>query len=264
MKKLCLLLVLLLTMTLSVQADVLWEPENDFYQKHYDECERLGRPYMVNSPDGFITVWDAPDGSMVEGQFTNGTQMTVHFLYDNWGVIGYYGEEKHIEGWVDMNDMVPVYDHIAFAEEYADQIKEYNGEFADYAGEDEVFNFYEYPGASEISHWFQINRDVLERLQSTDRNYIKSVFVDEDGKTWGYVGYLYGQVNAWFCMDDPDGVNDESRNDFPIREVAADHLHPAKEPVMPAKARLPYILTGSVTGATAGVLFYFFKKKRDG
>ena len=40
----CLLAVLtLLSLTPAAYADVLWEPDNNFYEKHSDECVYVGR-----------------------------------------------------------------------------------------------------------------------------------------------------------------------------------------------------------------------------
>lgn len=262
-----LIIAMLAALTAPVYADVLWEPDNSFYEKHHEDCEYLGRRHMVNSPEGYITVWDAPDGSMVKGQFENGAKLWVYWLYENWGVIGHRDGEERIEGWVDMDEMTLLYDHTAFAEDYADRIKPYNGEFADYKGTDKVFNFYEYPGAPEISHWLKATTKMVPELTGIyddGESVIQSVFVDENGLTWGYLGYYYGRLNAWFCLDDPDGVNDEKQTDFPLREVEYENLYAAKEPVMPGKAYLPYGLVGGIIAATGGLLTLFFKKKKRG
>ena len=269
MKKLWTMLLItamLAALTAPACADVLWEPENSFYEKHHEDCEYLGRRYMVNSPEGFITVWDAPDGSRVLGQFTNRSKLWVYWLYENWGVIGHRDGDERIEGWVDMNDMILLYDHTAFAEDYADQIQPYNGEFADYDGKDAQFNFYEYPGAPEICHWMKATTKFVPELTGIyddGESAIQSIFVDENGLTWGYLGYHYGRINAWFCLDNPDGVNDENQTDFPLREIVYENQYPAKEPVLPKKAYLPYALVGGAVVLTAGALAMFAKKKKQ-
>lgn len=262
-----LIAAMLAALTAPAYADVLWEPDNSFHRNHRDECEVHDRRYLVNSPEGFVTVWDSPNGSLVQGQFENGTKLNVYYLYENWGIITWYGEDYNVEGWVDMDEMTLLYDHTAFAEEYADQIRPYSGEFADYDGDDKIFNFYEYPGAPEISHWLKATTKMVPELTGIyddGESVIQSVFVDENGLTWGYLGYYYGRLNAWFCLDDPDGVNDEKQTDFPLREVEYENLHAAKEPVMPGKAYLPYGLVGGIVAATGGLLTLFFKKKKRG
>ena len=133
-----------------------------------------------------------------------------------------------------------IYDHISFEEEYADQIKDYNGEFADYAGDAAVVNFYEYPGAPEVKHGFETGDvDVLDCLTGASDNpsYISKIFVDENGRTWGYVTYMYGCRNSWFCLDAPDGAG------LPVRAVAEPEIVPARTPTLPAKGYTAYILS---------------------
>ena len=85
-------------------------------------------------------------------------------------------------------------------------------------------------------------------------SYISRIFVDEAGRTWGFVSYMYGRLNAWFCLDDPEG------EDFPVRDVAAPELIPASPPVLPAAAYTPYLLVAAVVIVTAGLLLWFYRR----
>lgn len=99
---------------------------------------------------------------------------------------------------------------------------------------------------------------VLDNLTGTAENdsYISQIFVDENGLTWGYVSYMYGRLNAWFCLDEPDGT------DFPVREVSTAELIPARTPVLPVRGYTPYILVAAVMAVTGGLLFFFYGKRR--
>ena len=100
--------------------------------------------------------------------------------------------------------------------------------------------------------------DVLKNLTGSGESSscIRNIFVDEEGHTWGAVGYLYGCRDSWFCLDAPDG------EDFPVRAVAEPEITPAKMPVLPAKGYAPYILVALVVGATGGILAFFYGKRR--
>lgn len=257
----CLLtLVMLLALPAPAYADIVWEPDNRFYEKHRDQCTYIDRQYYANGGEGFVTLWDAPGGAMVQDQYQNGFTLWVYYQYQDWACVTVFGDEGEISGWVPMAELSLVYDHISFEEEYGDQIRPYNGEFADYAGDAEAVNFYKYPGAPEIAQTWETGGDwhVLDNLTGTAENdsYISQVFTDEDGRTWGYVGYMYGRLNAWFCLDEPDGT------DFPVREVSAQELTPPQTPVLPAGGYVPYILVAAVTAATGGLLFFFYGKRR--
>lgn len=258
-------LIMLLALAAPAFADVMWEPDNNrFYDTHRDQCEYENRSYYANGKEGFVTLWDSPNGSMVRAQFENGDTLRVYFIYRDWALSAYWTDGKETSGWVPMADLELVYDYISFEEEYADRITPYNGEFVDYDGEPEVINFYRYPGAAGVAQSFDIAKmsqhmgNILENLTGTadSSSYISKIFVDEDGLTWGYVSYMYGHLNAWFCLDEPDGT------DFPVRDVSAPSLTPAQEPSLPAAGYVPYILVAAVVIVTAGLLVFFYGKKR--
>lgn len=256
-------LAALLALAAPARMDVLWEPnDNPFYDRHREECSVEQRTYCANGSEGFVTTWDAPDGSLARAQYENGTNLWVAFLYQDWGLISQWEDGEEITGWVSLAELSLVYDYISFEEEYEDRITDYNGEFADYSGDAEVINFYRYPGAPEVSQSFEISNswggDILGNLTGSGENpsYISSIFVDEDGRTWGFVGYLYGRLNAWFCLDEPDGT------DFPVRQVAQAEITPAKAPELPAQSYVPYILVAGVVIVTAFLLWKFWRKKK--
>lgn len=262
-------LTLLLALAVPAQADVVWEPENRFYETHRDECGYLGRRYYANGPEGYVTMWDAPNGSGVTAQYENGEKLWIYWLWDGWGCVSRWEETRELSGWVDMSQMVLVYDCISFAEEHGDQIRPYNGEFASYDGDAAGVAFYEYPGADAVKQYlmFTDRWEVKEDLTGTD-GYIQSIFVDENGLTWGYVGYLYGRLNAWFCLDDPQGDGEGwtaasgTPSVFPRREVEVPELISPQDPQLPAVGYLPYALVGGVVVITAGLLLLFAKSRK--
>ena len=263
MKKLLpltLALVLLLSLTAPARADLLWEPDNHFYKTHAPACTYIGRAFYANGPEGFVTVYDAPEGTAVEAQYQNGTCLYVYWQYQDWGCISVQEEER--TGWVSMSHLWHIYDSISFEEEFAGQIQDYGGQFADYDGQPGQINFFAYPGAPQLQETRKADSfpELLVNLTGTQDNtsYISKIFVDEDGRTWGYVPYLYGRLNAWFCLDDPEGT------DFPVRDVAAPDLIPPQPPVLPRGAYLPYILVAAVVAVSGGLLLWFYKKPGRG
>ena len=237
-------LVMLLALSAPAYADVMWEPNgNYFYDTHRDQCEYENRGYYANGKEGFITLWDAPNGGTVRAQFQNGERMWVYYIYrDRWALTAYWTDGEETSGWVPLADLSLIYDFISFEEEYADQIRPYNGEFADYAGGAAEVNFYSYPGSKGISMTWETGGSwhVLDNLTGTLEN----------------DSYMYGRLNAWFCLDEPDGT------DFPVREVSTAELIPAQTPVLPVKGYTPYILVAAVMAVTGGLLFFFYGKRR--
>lgn len=252
---LILVLSALLAFCAPARADVLWEPDNNFYVKHYDQCEYIGRQYYANGDEGFITLWDAPEGTRVVHQFQNGFTLWVYYQYEDWACAVVWGDEGEISGWAPMENFVLKYDYLSFAEEYADEIHPYDGQFEGYAGAAAEIVFYEYPGAPAPKDVWEA-AEILDQLTGT--GYIDSTFTDEDGRTWGYVAYLFGTRNLWFCLDEPDG------RDFPVRQVGTPELIAAQEPTLPARGYVPYIVSGVLVVAAvaaAAVLLTRRKKK---
>ena len=252
----CWALALLLSLAAPARADVLWEPNNRFYERHADECQYLGRSFYANGAEGYITLWDAPGGYLVKGQFSNGFILWVYYQFEDWVYAVVWGDEGEISGWAPMEDFALEYDHLSFAEEYADAIYPYCGQFADYDGDAEEIVFYEYPGAP-------VSKDVRKAAWGLDEligrggdSYIQSIFVDEDGRTWGYVGYLYGRINGWFCLDEPEGRN------FPVRQVGTPELTEAREPTLPVRGYVPYILSGVLVLAAVALAAVLLARRR--
>ena len=252
----CCALALLLSLAATARADVLWSPRNDrFFEQHYDQCEYIGRQFYANGDEGFITLWDTPEGTQVVHQFQNGFTLWVYYQYEDWVCAAVWGDEGEISGWAPIEDFALKYDYLCFAEEYGDQIHPYDGQFKDYDGNVAEIVFYDYPGAPAPKDVWEA-AEVLDQLTGT--GYIDSTFTDEEGRTWGYVAYLFGSRNLWFCLDEPDG------RDFPVRQVGTPELTASQDPTMPVRGYVPYILSGVLVVAVvaaAAVLLARRKKK---
>ena len=253
---LLLALALLLPLTVPARADLLWEPRNRFYQEH--PCSYLDRAFYANSPDGFVTLLDAPEGGTVEAQYANGARLRVYWIYQDWGCVTVWEDGGHVDGWVPMDQLRLIYDYLSFAEEYAGEIQDYGGQFADFDGQADQVAFFAYPGAPQPQETRRLEQipDLVDRLAGSggEPSCISRIFVDEEGRTWGFVPYLYGRLNAWFCLDEPDG------EDFPVRAVEEPELIPARDPVLPARAYLPFLLVGAVIAVTAALLLRFYRR----
>ena len=268
-------LLLVLPLIPAAHADVLWTPDNAFFEAHYNDCSYVGRSYYANGGEGYVTLWNAPDGGIVVDQFENGFTLHVYWLYEGWGCVSVRGDEGWIDGWVPMSELILIYDYISFAEEHEAEIKDYNDEFAGYSGDSGGIVFWDYPGAPKPKLIWDYD-DIVSLLTGAENgtSYISQVYTDENGLTWGYVGYLYGSKNLWFCLDDPKGERllpqEDTTDPAPGNSIQpslspADpdvELVPPETPKLPAAAYLPYILVGAVVLVTAGLLLRFYSQKK--
>lgn len=263
-------LLTFLSLGAAARADILWEPDNTFYEKHREECTYNGRSYYANGAEGFVTLYDAPGGSAVTAQYENGTALCVYWQYQDWGCITVW-DETQLNGWVPMSDLYLIYDYISFEEAWGSHFRAYDGEFADYeAKEGDEFWLWEHPNAYGPKSTLKVDQNIMDALQGRGdwaNSAISHVYTDRNDETWGFVGYLYGMRNFWILLDNPtcDGIMTSC-----IPEVDdlidSGKLTAPQTPVMPAPAKaaavLPYALVAAVVAATAGLLYFFYHRRR--
>lgn len=225
----------------------------------------MNRSYYANGPEGFVTLWDAPGGSSAMAQYENGCKLHVDWQYQDWGCVTVWGDEPAVSGWVPMQELYLIYDHISFEEEYGSQFTDYNGQFADYTGDGDGIMIWEYPNDDAPRYvWEGGHEDMVSNLTCPD-SCISKVYRDSSGDSWGYVAYLYGERNFWINMDNPTGkgVMTECAPEVDGL-ISSGKLTAPQKPVLPAVSRVPYFLAGGVAAVTLGLLGWFYGRKRGG
>ncbi|MCI9278133.1 hypothetical protein D7X48_09255 [bacterium D16-50] len=179
----------------SVRADMIWEPQDSFYERHEKECEYVNRQFTANGPDGMVIVYKSPELPEIVDTWENGHRVSIIFTYrDSDGILwGIYDDYRGKCGWVPMDYMSVVYDDISFRDEYEGEIEIRKGQLDDKYLGTEVY-FWSYPGGDAY---------ILMKLSEYTPEYGET-FVDEEGNVWGGVGYYYGIKNNWICIDKPD------------------------------------------------------------
>lgn len=191
-------------------ADVIWEPENDFYTAHAEDCKYVNTQYYSNGETGYMEIFDKPGGSGL-GFADNGQLFYVSFAYasedGDWGVLDYAkGEERLIpadysgetySGWVRLSDTLPKYDSAAFSAEHSSELTAVSGDLSELLNE------------SKIAAWTYPNSGEL--VQTIDREWIDEDFAegfsvgytDEQGMQWAFCSYYRGYRSFWVCLDAP-------------------------------------------------------------
>lgn len=182
---------------LPVRADVIWEPEDAFYEKHSSMCTYVNRCFTANGPEGTVTLYKSPESPKVIDTWENGYAVYISYTYMDsdgilWGI--YEGRESKQTGWVPMDYMKVVYDHISFREDYGSEIVDESGDLEEQYREGRVC-FWDYPGSKE---YYAMNLADWPDLPG-----YTGVYTDEKGYRWGFVGYYYGRRNFWICLDQP-------------------------------------------------------------
>jgi len=186
-------------------ADVIYQPDDDFYNSHAGDCEYVNRDYYANAESGYLELFTKPDGSSL-GFADNGGVFHVQFSYKlgdvTWGVVEYSGSngkliptdtENYKTAWIKLSDTTLKYDYISFD-------KDHNAEYTPYDGD-----YSELSGIQNIVMWtFPDSGENYGTLDKTDENFaVTSVYNDSNGQKWGFVSYYYAIKNFWICLSDP-------------------------------------------------------------
>lgn len=177
-------------------ADVIWTPNDSFYEKHWEECNYVGRQYELAGYGGKVTLFTAPGGAN-KATLDNGIQATVQFTWEGegalWGYLIRWGDDQ-AEGWVPMDDLSLVYDSQEFMKDHAGEITESGPVPVDFS----EAALYDYPHGPV---WENTLTEVTDYQPFSE--IFTQIYTDEDGLRWGYVGYYMGRLESWVCLDDP-------------------------------------------------------------
>ncbi len=194
----------------SAMADVIWEPEDDFYVSHSDKCEYLNRDFYANGESGYLEFFLKPGGSSL-GFADNGDVFHVQFTYiddkgDTWGICEYSAADERIvpradenykNGWISMEDTVAVYDFLSFASEHSSELVEYGKSYEGLTDAKSIMAWTFPNSGKSYSDIGQVDSDFV----------IDKTYTDENNRLWGFVGYYHGYRNFWVCLTDPGETN---------------------------------------------------------
>lgn len=252
---LALALLLCGALPLNVRADVLFEPDDDFYEDHYEEMDYVNCAYLANGPQGKLTIYTSPENSLVEGTVENGEGIYVSVRYVDAGGIAWAQVEvftRALSGWVPMDYLVKVYNSDDFRAEYADRIVAEEGSLA--ASEERVF-FWSYPGSDVSEADLPLEGDYLPEY--------REIFFDDAGRKWGHVGYYMGIKNTWICLDDPAADYETLYADHAPQQVTKPEITEPTTEIKPGGIS-PAVALGAaaaVAAVSAGILLHLKKRK---
>jgi hypothetical protein len=191
--------------TFVVYADLITEPDNDFFDRNKNECVYLGRSFIANGADGFVQVKTEPESNRRDPEIENGEVIFMDYscLYKGkfWGFT-----EQH-SGWVQIDgQLLVMYDYVAFEEDNLKDFYTYKGDYAEIK-ETRAAVAWPWPGA-DSPLW------TIEDLDTINFRVLHA-YKDKQNREWGFVTYLYGSPNIWFCLSDPLNKNIPAFNPAP-------------------------------------------------
>ena len=220
---LALALLLCLSLAAPALADVIYEPEDAFYKSHRDECEYVNQSYIVSASG--VEILTKPGGSKI-GSYAAGETIYSDYIYtdpktgDVWGSAMFRDGNDWKEGWVRLTGMQLVYGYAAFAAEYNTKIYPAGENTPSVCLCDTKIVEWAYPGAPEPVR-------IMEREERPDADdsvreeltlYFGTLFDDENGNQWGFLGYWRGRRNTWVCLTDP------AAESLPVRDITPQYV----------------------------------------
>jgi hypothetical protein len=225
-KALIFFLICLLSVTWNftfVYGDVIWEPQDNFYERERENCDYVNRTYFANGEKGYVTVFKNPKSRQVVTDLENGEDIHIIFTYEDksgraWGITQFNDNSKSYKtGWMLMDELIARYDHISFYEDHQKELVDYDGSFDPDKCEDKIV-VWKYPGADVISSHLYMD-DLKEYLPE-----FSYMYTDSEGKKWAHFTYYMGRRNGWVCLTDPNNEN------LPTIKVDYEGLIPASKP----------------------------------
>ena len=212
-------------------ADLIWEPENDFYESHTEQCEYVNSSFYSNGPTGYLELFNKPDGSGL-GFADNGQMFYVSFAYKgdagDWGIVEYSKQEGKLipadydsdvyTGWIKLSETVAKYDSAAFSADHADSIKTFEGD-ASALLEEAFVSAWTYPNSGELKEKLD-----MEWVDDDFADAFSVSYTDAEGREWIFCGYYRAHRNFWVCLSDP--ANTELP---PVNTPALDFIQPASD-----------------------------------
>ena len=103
---LCLCLLLTVCLAAPAAADVIWEPDDDFYNEHWEKMERSDGSFTAEAD---TTIYKSPVDSTPTGVIPAGDTVDTPYIftdsrYSKWGYVEWYADGAWVQGWVNLSD----------------------------------------------------------------------------------------------------------------------------------------------------------------
>lgn len=244
LRALLLMLFAVLALTVSVSAT----DSNAFFNAHAGECAPDGGSYILNGPQGYVSVLDAPDGA-VQSRLCNEQTVTVYGIWSNgrarWAQLRYTPRARGIAksdilgekiGWLDMKELVRVYTKQDFIAEHYEEFEIYPVTLT--VKKEEPVSLWPYPGSGgqhgELGWYLTADEAVLD---------FSHCWTDPLGNRWGAVSY--GEADGFICLDELDLEDNRlpgaAAEPVLIPAIAAELLPAIPEPEAEHSSLLPYL-----------------------
>lgn len=209
----------------ALHADVIFEPQDNFYQEHHQDMRYANKVYIA---PGTVEGYESPEDDDVLLTASEGTRLYISFVYTDengqeWGVYDWDSSTC----WFRLNDLVPEYDTRDFISDHGSEFTDYADQLADLPLDGGEIPLWKYPGSED--QWGSIYLD--EYFVHSD--YASFVYTDREGRDWVYFPYVFG-MEGWANADDPFNTDPVVFDASTPAETPAPAPAPTDEPIAKA------------------------------
>ena len=261
------LFVFSFSLSLSALADGIYEPEDDFYLKHRDECRAESRRVYTNGESGYVTFFRAPGGEALRNELNGKSYVTEGVWKDSWYLVNRVADDRRTAElcWARASDLAVQYDSRSFLEEHEGELEAPDRAPELDLGELDTLTVWPFPGAETAA----ANLDA-ETLNSLEGEYgslrFGALWRDPLGQTWGRISNIKWYSWTWVCLDAPESADAPWVNEAATARALTEKLIPAAEKAPRVNVGGLWPPLGLAAGAVvlALALLTIFRKRKKG
>ena len=174
------------------RADILIEPENDFFDEHQGEMVALGRSFVVADAGQSVAVLEKPGPGRSITLLKNDEEIFLSHscLFEG----AYWGYSPVYNGWVRIDELLVIYDYVSFDEEHRSEFSRHEGDVSKIL-EEGRFLVWLWPGSGLSPFAIEVSKGSNLRIDC--------LYHDSEGREWGFMPYFEGVSTFWVCLSDP-------------------------------------------------------------
>ena len=219
--------IMLISTAGRARADVMIEPDNDFWRRNTDKMVSMVHNFYANGEAGYVIFVAEPNIVRESFSVSNGEIIYITYTYTDdagviWGVTerntGNADRTDWKSGWVKMSELQVIYDSYIFYDENKDSFLNRTFNAADYYTDGD-FIVWTWPGSGVIEQVIRENLIADGELPIDVMG--ETIYIDSDGREWGHAAYLYGSRDVWICLTELSNNEIPAFNSAPMPELTA-------------------------------------------
>ena len=217
-----LLIFLLVLLLVPVSADMIAGPYNSYFSAHPSKLTKVDLYYEV-PPGMTVNVYQSPEEGGLIQTLEEGHVLPIPYSCTIEDTI--WGFNRQLGGWVRLGRLQRIYSHTEFLADHESHLIHDPSITINRADFTEPILSWTYPGSGQQDN-------PLMPSETSDIVQFQSLYTDETGGQWAYVGFHYGSV-GWIYLDAPCNPDPPFHLEVSIENTVTDTAPTESDPVPP-------------------------------